>query len=87
MTRVSRIPMIDVRCFRRTHDYEGATVTMIRGVEVPGMAFWHDLGSSSCNSPVCPRSSNTEKNLCGMLQGPQTVVFPRGKSLCGNEPL
>eukprot|EP00959_Pyramimonas_sp_CCMP1952_P323811 6776946-Pyramimonas_sp.AAC.1 len=30
--------------------FEGATVTMIRGVEVPGMAFRHDSGLSRRNT-------------------------------------
>eukprot|EP00959_Pyramimonas_sp_CCMP1952_P059347 1239434-Pyramimonas_sp.AAC.1 len=33
-------------------DYEGAAVTLIRGVEVAGMAFWHDSGSSKHNRQV-----------------------------------
>eukprot|EP00959_Pyramimonas_sp_CCMP1952_P114181 2387469-Pyramimonas_sp.AAC.1 len=28
--------------FGRTQDYEDATVTLIRGVEVPRMAFWYE---------------------------------------------
>eukprot|EP00959_Pyramimonas_sp_CCMP1952_P234942 4909160-Pyramimonas_sp.AAC.1 len=32
------------------HDYEGATVTIMRGVEVLGMAFRHDSGSSRRSS-------------------------------------
>eukprot|EP00959_Pyramimonas_sp_CCMP1952_P179308 3748714-Pyramimonas_sp.AAC.1 len=31
-------------------DCQGATVTSIRGVEVPGMMFWHDSDSSRLNS-------------------------------------
>eukprot|EP00959_Pyramimonas_sp_CCMP1952_P418003 8757670-Pyramimonas_sp.AAC.1 len=27
---------------RRIQDFEISTVTLIRGVEVPGIAFWHD---------------------------------------------
>eukprot|EP00959_Pyramimonas_sp_CCMP1952_P321238 6722388-Pyramimonas_sp.AAC.1 len=34
--------------------YEGATVTLVRGVEIPGTAFWHDSGSSTRSSQVDP---------------------------------
>eukprot|EP00959_Pyramimonas_sp_CCMP1952_P215477 4508084-Pyramimonas_sp.AAC.1 len=45
------------------HDFAGATVTMIRGVEVPGMAFWRDSGSSRRNSQVHPWRWDTENNV------------------------
>eukprot|EP00959_Pyramimonas_sp_CCMP1952_P252286 5271165-Pyramimonas_sp.AAC.1 len=37
------------RCFGTMRDCQGATGMLIRGVEVPGMAFWHDSGSSRRN--------------------------------------
>eukprot|EP00959_Pyramimonas_sp_CCMP1952_P433111 9069500-Pyramimonas_sp.AAC.1 len=36
-------------CFGKSQDYEGATVTWVRGVDVPGIAFWHDSGRSRRN--------------------------------------
>eukprot|EP00959_Pyramimonas_sp_CCMP1952_P185098 3870493-Pyramimonas_sp.AAC.1 len=49
-------------CFGRVHDIEGAAGRMIRGVDVPGMAFWRDSGSPRCNSQVHRWRWNTENN-------------------------
>eukprot|EP00959_Pyramimonas_sp_CCMP1952_P004963 103949-Pyramimonas_sp.AAC.1 len=46
----------------RIQEYGGATVTLIRGVEVPGMAFWHDSVPSRRNSQVDPWRWNPENN-------------------------
>eukprot|EP00959_Pyramimonas_sp_CCMP1952_P359905 7535763-Pyramimonas_sp.AAC.1 len=40
------------RCIGTTYGCQGASVTLIRGVEVPGMAFRHDSGSSRRNSKI-----------------------------------
>eukprot|EP00959_Pyramimonas_sp_CCMP1952_P206167 4311480-Pyramimonas_sp.AAC.1 len=50
-------------CFGRTQDYKGAAVTLIRGVAVPGMAFWHDSGSPRRNTQVDPWRWNPESNV------------------------
>eukprot|EP00959_Pyramimonas_sp_CCMP1952_P185309 3874776-Pyramimonas_sp.AAC.1 len=44
-------------------DYEGATVTLIRCEEVPGLALWHHSGSSRRNSQVDPWRWNPENNV------------------------
>eukprot|EP00959_Pyramimonas_sp_CCMP1952_P419040 8777696-Pyramimonas_sp.AAC.1 len=58
---------------RTTQDYEGAAATLLRGAQVPGMAFWRDSGLSRRNSQVDPWRWNLDDNGClGMLQGLQT---------------
>eukprot|EP00959_Pyramimonas_sp_CCMP1952_P449323 9408125-Pyramimonas_sp.AAC.1 len=47
----------------KVHDYAGATVTLVRGVEVPKMAFSRDSNSSSRNSQVDPCRWNPETNV------------------------
>eukprot|EP00959_Pyramimonas_sp_CCMP1952_P046713 975779-Pyramimonas_sp.AAC.1 len=44
-------------------DYAGATGTLIRGVEIPGMAFWRNWGSSRRNSRVDPFRWDPENNV------------------------
>eukprot|EP00959_Pyramimonas_sp_CCMP1952_P266506 5571515-Pyramimonas_sp.AAC.1 len=56
------------KCFGRIPDFEGATVTMFRGGEVPGMALWHDSGSSRRNRQVHPWRWNTENNVLAYLR-------------------
>eukprot|EP00959_Pyramimonas_sp_CCMP1952_P353622 7408826-Pyramimonas_sp.AAC.1 len=55
-------------------DYAGVTVTLIRGVEMPGMAFWRDSGSTKRSSQVDSWRWNPENNvfLVGMLQNLRT---------------
>eukprot|EP00959_Pyramimonas_sp_CCMP1952_P401880 8420915-Pyramimonas_sp.AAC.1 len=60
---------------------------LIRGIEVPKMALWHDSGSSRRRSQVDTQRWNAENNAFGMRQNLQTVVVQRGSSLNGNEPL
>eukprot|EP00959_Pyramimonas_sp_CCMP1952_P023889 500861-Pyramimonas_sp.AAC.1 len=36
------------------NSFEGATVTLTRGVAIPGMAFWHDSRSSRRNNQADP---------------------------------
>eukprot|EP00959_Pyramimonas_sp_CCMP1952_P334610 7007241-Pyramimonas_sp.AAC.1 len=50
-------------CFGRTQDCEGATVTLSRGVDDPGMVFWQDSGSSRRNSLVDPGLWNPENGV------------------------
>eukprot|EP00959_Pyramimonas_sp_CCMP1952_P119997 2508960-Pyramimonas_sp.AAC.1 len=61
----------------RIQEHEGATVTLIRGVEVPGMAFRHDSGSSRRNSQVDPWRGNPKNNV--------RACFRIFKRLCSNE--
>eukprot|EP00959_Pyramimonas_sp_CCMP1952_P008299 173532-Pyramimonas_sp.AAC.1 len=49
-------------CFGRIQDYAGATSTLVRGIEIPGMAVWRDSGSSRPNSQVEPWRGNPENN-------------------------
>eukprot|EP00959_Pyramimonas_sp_CCMP1952_P043454 908760-Pyramimonas_sp.AAC.1 len=46
-----------------SQDFEGAAVTLIRGVKIAGMAFWHDSGSSRRNSQVDPWRWNSENHV------------------------
>eukprot|EP00959_Pyramimonas_sp_CCMP1952_P343715 7199761-Pyramimonas_sp.AAC.1 len=39
-------------CFGMIRQCQGATITLIRGVEVPGIVFWHGSGSSGRNNQV-----------------------------------
>eukprot|EP00959_Pyramimonas_sp_CCMP1952_P041880 875856-Pyramimonas_sp.AAC.1 len=41
-------------------DYEGARVTLVRGVEALGMKLWHGSSSSRCNSQIDPWHWNSE---------------------------
>eukprot|EP00959_Pyramimonas_sp_CCMP1952_P454604 9470167-Pyramimonas_sp.AAC.1 len=43
-------------CFGRIQDYAGATVMLIRGVEIPNMVLWQDSGLS--------RRSSQDPNGC-----------------------
>eukprot|EP00959_Pyramimonas_sp_CCMP1952_P448904 9399832-Pyramimonas_sp.AAC.1 len=52
-----------VLCFGKTYGYNGATGTLIRGVEVLGTAFWHDSGSSRRNSHVDPWRWSLENHV------------------------
>eukprot|EP00959_Pyramimonas_sp_CCMP1952_P081620 1705109-Pyramimonas_sp.AAC.1 len=49
--------------FGRMREYAGAAVTLILCVEVLGMGFWHDSGSSRRNSQVDPVRWNPENNV------------------------
>eukprot|EP00959_Pyramimonas_sp_CCMP1952_P116502 2434918-Pyramimonas_sp.AAC.1 len=64
----------------------GATVTLVCGFEITRSAFWHGSGSSRRNHQV-DRGAGVPRTMCGMRQGLPTVVFQRGSSLSGNEPL
>eukprot|EP00959_Pyramimonas_sp_CCMP1952_P414411 8683041-Pyramimonas_sp.AAC.1 len=55
---------------RRSHslntvqeDCQGVEFTLIRGTEVPGMAFWHDSGWSRHNSQVYSWRWNPENGV------------------------
>eukprot|EP00959_Pyramimonas_sp_CCMP1952_P058563 1222950-Pyramimonas_sp.AAC.1 len=48
---------------QRTFVYAGATVTLIRGAEVPGLAFRYESGSPRRNSQVDPWRWNPENNF------------------------
>eukprot|EP00959_Pyramimonas_sp_CCMP1952_P010930 228941-Pyramimonas_sp.AAC.1 len=50
-------------CFESISDYESATVTLVRGVEVPEKTFWRNLGSLRRNCQVDPRRRNAENNV------------------------
>eukprot|EP00959_Pyramimonas_sp_CCMP1952_P273708 5720975-Pyramimonas_sp.AAC.1 len=50
-------------------DYEGATIMFICAVGVPGMAFWHDSGSSKRNHQVDPWGWRPENNVWVCFRG------------------
>eukprot|EP00959_Pyramimonas_sp_CCMP1952_P215974 4517335-Pyramimonas_sp.AAC.1 len=49
--------------FLRVQDQEGATATLVRGAEVPGMAFWHYSGSSRRNNQIDQWRWNPENDV------------------------
>eukprot|EP00959_Pyramimonas_sp_CCMP1952_P359216 7521483-Pyramimonas_sp.AAC.1 len=69
-------------CFEKIQDYVGATVRLIRCVEVPRMAFWYESGSSRRNSQVDPWRWNPESNDLAGFRGPMKRKF--GGSIASN---
>eukprot|EP00959_Pyramimonas_sp_CCMP1952_P249873 5223708-Pyramimonas_sp.AAC.1 len=50
------------RCFGRIQDYAGATFVLLRCVEIPQMAFWHDSRSSRRSGQVDTWRENPGNN-------------------------
>eukprot|EP00959_Pyramimonas_sp_CCMP1952_P303000 6339924-Pyramimonas_sp.AAC.1 len=64
-------------CSGMVQDFAGATVTLVRGVEIPRLVFWHDPRSSRRKSQVDPWRWNPENNVF--------VCFRVFKRLSSNE--
>eukprot|EP00959_Pyramimonas_sp_CCMP1952_P340918 7141105-Pyramimonas_sp.AAC.1 len=65
-----------------TTDGQDAAVTLIRGVEIPGMVVWRDAGMSGHNSNIDSRLES--KEWCrGTIAYSQALVFQRDS--CSSE--
>eukprot|EP00959_Pyramimonas_sp_CCMP1952_P133149 2783704-Pyramimonas_sp.AAC.1 len=58
----------DQRSCGRIPDYEGATVSLARRVEVPGIAFPLDSGSSRRNNQVDPWRRNPDNDVLACVR-------------------
>eukprot|EP00959_Pyramimonas_sp_CCMP1952_P356214 7460050-Pyramimonas_sp.AAC.1 len=66
-------------------DCQGATITLVRGVEISAIVFWHDSGSPGRNSHVDSWRWESRKRWFGTLQDFEIVVFQQGTSFSEDE--
>eukprot|EP00959_Pyramimonas_sp_CCMP1952_P318738 6669303-Pyramimonas_sp.AAC.1 len=89
---VSKVPLRAWLAYQKgglgtIQDCQGAAVTLIRGVEVNRMVFWHGSGSSGRYSQVDSWRRNPEHGVWASFRLFRMVVPKRGISLSANEPL
>eukprot|EP00959_Pyramimonas_sp_CCMP1952_P344257 7210259-Pyramimonas_sp.AAC.1 len=70
--KIATVVRVHMASVPRTQACEGAAVTLIRGVDVPRVAFWHDSGSSRRNCQVdswrwSPEHGSYEERLGGRV--------------------
>eukprot|EP00959_Pyramimonas_sp_CCMP1952_P208133 4353864-Pyramimonas_sp.AAC.1 len=70
-----------------TQEHARASVMLVRGVEVPKMAFWHVPDRQDAAVRLTRGVDIPRKQCFGTLHDLDTVVLQRGNSLSGNEPL